>query len=126
MEQAICQYAERAAEKFRGERQFSRHISVFVKSSPFALDEPYYSNVGSETLLTPTQDTRDIIAAGQRALAHVWRDGHRYAKVGIMLNAFSFTGVAQLNLFDEQAQRPRSQELMKVRATINLTGLGQI
>lgn len=126
MQQAVCQYAERAAEKLRDERQFCRHISVFVKSSPFAVNEPYYSNVSSETLLTPTQDTRDIIAAAQRALERVWRDGHRFAKAGIMLNDFSSTGVAQLNLFDEQAPRPNSQELMKVLDTINQTALGQI
>jgi len=126
MRQAVCQYAERAAEKLRGERQFCRHISVFVKSSPFAVNEPYYSNVASEKLLTPTQDTRDIIAAAQKALERIWRDGHRYAKAGIMLNDFTGSGVAQLNLFDEQTPRPRSQELMKVLDTINQTGLGQI
>ncbi|WP_430842075.1 hypothetical protein [Escherichia coli] len=39
MRQAVCQYAERAAEKLRGERQFCRHIAVFVKTSPFAVNE---------------------------------------------------------------------------------------
>ncbi|MDR8242687.1 DNA polymerase V subunit UmuC, partial [Acinetobacter baumannii] len=36
MRQAVCQYAERAAEKLRGERQYCRHISTFIKTSPFA------------------------------------------------------------------------------------------
>jgi len=126
MHQAICQYAERAAEKLRGERQFCRHISVFIKSSPFAVNEPYYGNVATEKLLTPTQDTRDVIAAAVRALERIWQDGHRYAKAGVMLNDFSATGVAQLNLFDEQPQRPRSTELMKVLDGINHSGLGRI
>ncbi len=68
MRQAVCQYAERAAEKLRGERQFCRHIAVFVKTSPFAVNEPYYGNMASEKLLIPTQDTQDIIAAAVRAL----------------------------------------------------------
>jgi len=101
MYQAICQYADRAAEKLRGERQFCRHISVFIKSSPFAVSEPYYTNVATEKLLTPIQDTRDVIAAAVGALERIWQDGHRYAKAGVMLNDFSATGVAQLNLFDE-------------------------
>jgi DNA polymerase V len=126
MRQAVCQYAERAAEKLRGERQFCRHISVFVKSSPFAVNEPYYSNVASEKLLTPTQDTRDIIAAAQRALERIWRDGHRFAKAGVMLNDFTASGIAQLNLFDEQPPRPHSRELMKVVDHVNQSGLGQI
>ncbi|WP_440310579.1 DinB/UmuC family translesion DNA polymerase, partial [Klebsiella pneumoniae] len=42
MRQAICSYATRAAEKLRGEHQYCRFISAFVKTSPFALNEPYY------------------------------------------------------------------------------------
>ncbi|MDA6574834.1 DNA polymerase V subunit UmuC, partial [Escherichia coli] len=80
MRQAICQHAERAAEKLRGEKQYCRHISVFVKTSPFAVNEPYYGNLASEKLQTPTQDTRDIINAAVRALERIWQDGHRYAK----------------------------------------------
>lgn len=36
MRQAICSYAARAAEKLRGEHQYCRYISTFVKTSPFA------------------------------------------------------------------------------------------
>lgn len=68
MRQAVCQYAERAAEKLRGERQYCRHISTFIKTSPFAVNEPYYGNVATEKLHTPTRDTRDIIAAAVRSL----------------------------------------------------------
>ncbi|ENU7524439.1 hypothetical protein [Klebsiella pneumoniae] len=35
--------------------------------------------------MVATQDSRDIIAAAQRALARIWRDGYRYANAGIML-----------------------------------------
>jgi DNA polymerase V len=58
LRQAVRQYAERASEKLRKERQYCRHISVFIKTSPFAVKEPYYGNVATEKLLTPTQDTR--------------------------------------------------------------------
>lgn len=50
MRQAVCQYAERAAEKLRGERQNCRHISTFIKNSPFAVNEPNYGNVATEKL----------------------------------------------------------------------------
>ncbi|EIM6001615.1 Y-family DNA polymerase [Salmonella enterica] len=126
MRQAVCQHAERAAEKLRGERQFCRHIAVFVKTSPFAVNEPYYENLSSEKLHTPTQDTRDIIAAAVRALDRIWVDGHRYAKAGCMLNEFSPTGVSQLNLFDEAQPRVQSEQLMKVLDGINHSGLGKV
>ncbi|HAG3364604.1 TPA: Y-family DNA polymerase [Salmonella enterica] len=126
LRQAICQHAERAAEKLRGERQFCRHIAVFVKTSPFAVNEAYYGNVASEKLLLPTRDTRDIISAAVKALDSIWLDGHRYAKAGVMLNDFTPSGVSQLNLFDEEQPRSQSDELMKVLDRINHSGKGKI
>lgn len=126
LRQAICQYAERAAEKLRGERQYCRHIAVFVKTSPFAVNETYYGNVASEKLMNPTRDTRDIIAAAVKSLDRIWLDGYRYAKAGVMLNDFTPTGVSQLNLFDEIQPRAHSEQLMKALDSINHSGLGKV
>ncbi|MBJ9886422.1 Y-family DNA polymerase [Citrobacter sp. FDAARGOS_156] len=119
MRQAICSYASRAAEKLRGEHQFCRFISTFVKTSPFALNEPYYGNSASVKLLTPTQDSRDIIAAATRSLDAIWKDGHRYQKAGVMLGDFFSQGIAQLNLFDDNAPRRDSEKLMEVLDHLN-------
>lgn len=119
MRQAICSYASRAAEKLRAEHQYCRHISAFVKTSPFAANEKYYGNTGSVMLLTPTQDSRDIINAATRCLDIVWREGLRYQKAGVMLGDFFSQGVAQLNLFDDNAPRPDSEQLMSVLDGLN-------
>ncbi|MDM3447980.1 Y-family DNA polymerase [Citrobacter sp. Cb027] len=119
MRQAICSYASRAAEKLRGEHQYCRFISTFVKTSPFALNEPYYGNSASMKLLTPTQDSRDIIAAATRSLDAIWKDGHRYQKAGVMLGDFFSQGIAQLNLFDDNAPRRGSEKLMEVLDHLN-------
>lgn len=119
MRQAICLYASRAAEKLRGEHQYCRFISAFVKTSPFALNEPYYGNSTSVKLLTPTQDSRDIITAATKCLDAIWRDGHRYQKAGVMLGDFYSHGVAQLNLFDDNAPRQNSEKLMEVLDHLN-------
>ncbi|MDN8598877.1 Y-family DNA polymerase [Citrobacter sp. S2-9] len=119
MRQAICSYASRAAEKLRGEHQYCRFISAFVKTSPFALNEPYYGNNASVKLLTPTQDSRDIIGAAIRCLDAIWKDGYRYQKAGVMLGDFFSQGVAQLNLFDDNAPRPGSEKLMEVLDQLN-------
>ncbi|MEY6854042.1 Y-family DNA polymerase [Klebsiella pneumoniae] len=119
MRQAICSYASRAAEKLRGEHQYCRFISAFIKTSPFALNEPYYGNSASVKLLTPTQDSRDIITAATKCLDAIWRDGHRYQKAGVMLGDFYSQGVAQLNLFDDNAPRKNSEKLMEVLDHLN-------
>ncbi|URN97382.1 Y-family DNA polymerase [Leclercia adecarboxylata] len=119
MRQAICSYAARAAEKLRSEHQHCRFISAFVKTSPFTINEPYYGNSASVTLLTPTQDSRDIIGAATRCLDVIWKNGHRYQKAGVMLGDFYSQGVAQLNLFDDNPPRKNSQKLMNILDHLN-------
>lgn len=121
MRQAICSHAARAAEKLRGEHQYCKHISAFVKTSPHDERAPHYSNYASAKLLTPTQDSRDIISAATRCLDTIWRDGLRYQKCGIMLGDFFSQGVAQLNLFDDNAPRPDGQQLMDIMDRLNKT-----
>lgn len=119
MRQALCSYAARAAEKLRAEHQYCRHISAFVKTSPFSANERYYGNQAMVKLLTPTQDTRDIIAAATCCLNGIWRNGLHYQKAGVMLGDFFSQGVAQLNLFDENPPRANSEALMQVIDDIN-------
>lgn len=126
MYQAICQYAERAAEKLRQEKQYCRHISVFMKTSPHAENEAYYGNQVTGTLLTPTNDTRDIVRVAVDALDRIWRDGYRYMKAGVMLGDFFSRGVAQLNLFDEFSPQANSETLMSVIDSINQKGKGRL
>jgi DNA polymerase V len=125
MRQAVCQYAERAAEKLRGEGQHCRQISVFIKTSPFAGNEPYYGNLASEKLPVASRDSRDIISTAVRLLARIWVPGHRYAKAGVMLNDFTPQTVSQLNLFDEYQPRADSEALMGLLDSINHSGLGR-
>lgn len=126
LRQAVCQHAARAAEKLRQEGQYCRHISAFIKTSPFSPGEPYYGNVAGERLTVATQDTRDIIAVAMKSLEHIWRDGHRYAKAGVMLGDFSPGATAQLSLFDDRPPRPASAQLMSVLDKVNNSGKGKL
>lgn len=126
MREAICSHAFRAAEKLRKEKQFCRHISAFVKTSPFTEGEIYYGNTASTRIQTPTQDTRDIIAAATRCLDAIWQEGHRFQKCGVMLGDFYSKGVAQLNLFDEYQPRAKSEQLMAVLDEIHEKGTGRV
>ncbi|WLS77287.1 translesion error-prone DNA polymerase V subunit UmuC [Erwinia pyri] len=119
MHEAICNYAVRAAEKLRGEERYCREISTFIRTSPHDPEHPYYTNAASYKLLSPTQDTRDIISAAIRCLDKIWRPGHRYMKGGIMLGDFFTQGVAQLNLFDEFQPKPHSEKLMAALDKLN-------
>ncbi|WP_447867657.1 Y-family DNA polymerase [Rahnella bonaserana] len=126
MREAICSHAVRAAEKLRGEHQYCRHISAFIKTSPFAVNEVYYGKTAGTKLQIPTQDTRDIVAAATKCLDAIWQDGHRFQKCGVMLGDFYSQGVAQLGLFDEYQPRSNSEQLMAVLDGINHSGKGRV
>ncbi|MGP9420189.1 Y-family DNA polymerase [Ewingella sp. AOP9-I1-14] len=126
MREAICSHAVRAAEKLRGERQYCRHISAFVKTSPFSVNEVYYGKTAGTKLQIPTQDSRDIVAAAAQCLDAIWQDGHRFQKCGVMLGDFYSQGVAQLGLFDEYKPRSNSEQLMAVLDGINHSGKGRV
>lgn len=125
LRQAICQHAERASENCVK----STSIAGIFPFSSKRLRSPLKS-LTTATWLRKTAYTHsghgDIIAAATMALERIWRDGHRYAKAGVMLNDFTGSGVSQLQLFDERPPRPHSAELMRVLDGINNSGLGKV
>ncbi|ORM71451.1 DNA polymerase V subunit UmuC [Pantoea wallisii] len=119
MREAIASYAARAAEKLRSERQYCRHISTFVRTSPHDPHQPYYANAASQTLITPTADSRDIIQATLNCLDRIWVPGKRYLKGGVMLGDFYSDGVAQFDLFADYQPRRNSEQLMALMDEMN-------
>lgn len=82
------------------------------------MNDVQYGNQATEELVTPTSDTRDIIAAAQRALLRIWRPGINYAKAGIMLNDLHGRE-AQLDLFSPELQHRNSDNLMQLLDKLN-------
>ncbi|MBL0511827.1 translesion error-prone DNA polymerase V subunit UmuC [Aeromonas media] len=126
MREALAGYMERAAEKLRAEGQQCRHVTLFIRSSPFSERETYYGNQISTKLQIPTSDTRDLLAQVEPLLRRIWRDDVRYMKGGVMLTDFVPAGMQQGDLFTSQQQTPRSEALMQVIDKINQGRLGKV
>ncbi|HBM2521591.1 TPA: translesion error-prone DNA polymerase V subunit UmuC [Enterobacter hormaechei] len=126
MQEALCLYATRAAEKLRAEQQYCRQINIFIRTSPHAAGEVFYGNSAGERLIIPTQDTRDVIETAMRLLDKIWLEGRRYMKAGIMLDDFTPDSVVQPDLFDGSRIRSNSLQLMKVLDGINQSGKGSL
>lgn len=121
MLEAVATYAARAAEKLRQEGLQAGALNVFMHTSPFAPDEPHYSNSGSTRLLRPSSDSRDLVAAARGLAEVIWRDGFRFMKAGVMLLELTPSGQPQDDLF---APPPRDPRLMATVDRINRAGLG--
>lgn len=110
--------AARAAEKLRVSISTAGSSPPLFKTSPFALNEPYYGNSASLKLLTPTQDSGYYRRGDELSGCHL-EAGHRYQKAGVMLGDFYSQGVAQPNLFDELFTRHNSARLIRVLDQLN-------
>jgi len=123
MRSAITRHISRAGEKLRAEAQCARTLTLFIRTSPFNRTEPHYSNSATAELPYPSDDSRDLLQLGLQLLAHIWRDGYRYAKAGVMLSNFYPPQVAQYQLFDARGHynKPCGQ-LMQVMDNINQNG----
>ncbi|HGN1201410.1 translesion error-prone DNA polymerase V subunit UmuC [Providencia rettgeri] len=125
MRKAVCDYAERAAEKLREEKQRCKIIGLFIQTSRHASGEDYANSINIK-LEYPSSDTRDIINAAMRGLNTIWLDGYRYYKAGIILSDFTDSDVTQFDMFSTQKPFRNSDELMKILDSINKSGQGKV
>jgi DNA polymerase V len=83
MEQAICAYATRAAEKLRRHGLQATAMQVFMNTN-FFNNDPRYSG-GRILEIEPTADTFALIGSAVRTARKLWRHGFRYQKAGVVL-----------------------------------------
>ena len=109
----VSNFAVRASEKLRHEKQKCSQVSVFIRTSPFNKNKPQHTGMKTIKLFTPTSDTRDILAATKKALLPIFRTGYDYAKAGIILNRFSNEQTKQYSLFKDPNEPKEDTKLMK-------------
>ena len=118
--EAISEYISRACKKLRQEQQQAKHLTVFLRTSPFSDKDAPYSASKSLELDSPSSDTRVFLASAMRLLDSLWVNGYRYAKAGVMLADFYDPGVYQPGLFDEPlVVKESDQKLMQLMDTLN-------
>ncbi|MEH8016540.1 translesion error-prone DNA polymerase V subunit UmuC [Rheinheimera muenzenbergensis] len=120
MREAISEYISRACKKLRQEQQQAKHLTVFLRTSPFSDKDAPYSASKSLELDSPSSDTRVFLANAMRLLDSLWVNGYRYAKAGVMLADFYDPGMYQPGLFDEPlVVKESDQKLMQLMDTLN-------
>lgn len=116
--QALLQFVGRAGEKLRRQNLQALRLTVFLMTSPFAKDRPFYSNSMTRKLLFPSDYTPDLIDAAVTILEKIYRPGYVYQKCGVMLTDLVPAMRERHDLFDER-DRQRQSRLMKAVDAIN-------
>ncbi|PKA71370.1 DNA polymerase V [Pseudomonas baetica] len=116
LRQAVASYAAKAAVKLRKEGMLTSCLQVFIQTSRF--DDHPYSNATIVGLESPTDDTRELIAAAQAGLTRIYRANTPYAKAGIMLSQFVPKAGYIPDLF-AKPERRNNDRLMALMDSIN-------
>lgn len=99
MHEAVEAYATRVAEKLREHRQEAEIITIFMHTNRFNGDQ-WYGNSKKVKLSTPSSDTLLLVRAAVDAARHIWKDGYRYSKAGVIADKLVDAGSGQRPLFD--------------------------
>ena len=117
--ESITLYISRAAEKLRRQQSVAGSVYVYIRTSPFKPDEPYYSKGMAVSLPSPASDTRQLANAALWALQQLYKPGYNYAKAGVMLSELRPISHLQMDMFSKTAISAKSIELMKAMDSIN-------
>ena len=118
----ISNFAVRAGEKLRQEKQKCSQVSVFISTSRFN-QQLQYRGFDSFQLPCPVDDTRSILMGANKILNTIFRKGYPYAKAGILLSHFSHSTFLQKSLFEATDQQYLKQDtnLMQTIDALNDT-----
>ena len=117
----ISNFAVRAGEKLRQEKQKCSQISVFISTSRFN-KQLQYRGFDSFQLPYPVDDTRSILMGANKVLNTIFRDGYPYAKAGILLSQFSHPAFIQKSLFAVTDQQHLKQDTNLMQTIDELNG----
>ncbi len=84
LQEAVTEFASRAAEKLRSQGSVAAQVMVFIRTSPFR-PEPQYSRSIMVPLRRPSADTTVIVQAALAGLTSIYQSGFKLAKAGVML-----------------------------------------
>ena len=121
LREPLASYVSRVAEKLRGQGSVAGRMQVFLETNPFHPDDPQYSNSAGCELLTPSNFTPELVSVAQGLLERIYRTGHRYKRVGVMLLDLASERNVQLSLagLDEPIQAESSEKRLRAMAVLD-------
>ena len=112
LKESITTHCLNAAEKIRNDKQTTRSITVFIRTSPFDKNRKYYSNSLTIDLPVATNNSLELVKMAIEGLKKIYKYGYFYQKAGIILSKLKEAGEKNLNLLTPILEN-KSQTLMK-------------
>jgi DNA polymerase V len=122
LQEAVTEFASRAAYKLRQQRSHAGAVLTFIRTSPFRVQDRQYARSTTVPLRRPTSDSMQIVETALWGLERIYRPGYNYAKAGVMLldlqDAAQFQGELDLE-GDATLLTERRNRLMSALDAVN-------
>ena len=112
LKESITTHCLNAAEKIRTDRQTTRAVTVFIRTSPFDKNRKYYSNSITVELPIDTNNSLELVKKAIDGLNKIYKYGYFYQKAGIILSKLKNSSEKELNLLSPILEK-KSKTLMK-------------
>ena len=99
LRELISEFASKLARKLREQTSMCQTVTVFIRTNRHRTDLPQYSAGDSRKLLSPSQDTRDIMNTALQLLDTLFLPGYMYKKIGMILSDITPAEAMQMDLF---------------------------
>jgi len=112
LKESITTHCLNAAEKIRTDKQTTRAVTIFIRTSPFDKNRKYYSNSITIELPVATNNSIELVKTAISGLKKIYKYGYFYQKAGIILSKLRDASEKELNLLAPILEN-KSQPLMK-------------
>ncbi len=115
---ALADYTQEAVKRLREDRLSCSYITVFLMTNPYGEGEQYV-NQASAQFDEPTDYHPAILREAISLLRSIFRQGYKYRKTMILLSGVVENHNRQTELFDDNKQKEKRDNLMKAIDTIH-------
>ncbi len=112
LKESITTHCLNAAEKIRTDKQTTRAVTIFIRTSPFDKNRKYYSNSITIELPVATNNSIELVKTAIGGLGKIYKYGYFYQKAGVILSKLRDASEKELNLLAPILEN-KSQPLMR-------------
>ncbi|MDI9821569.1 Y-family DNA polymerase [Acinetobacter baumannii] len=113
LKEAISMYAQDACKRLRDDESLCGCLIVFVQSSPFDENVPFYNKSITGSFSQPTDSALDFVKAATKMVSHIYKEGIKYKKCGVILTGLEPKAGHTYDLLTDFEAIEKKEQLMK-------------
>lgn len=113
LQEAIAMHAQEACKRLRDDESLCGCLIVFVQSSPFDENVPFYNKSITGSFSQPTDCALDFVKAATKMVSHIYKGDIKYKKCGVILTGLEPKAGHTYDLLTDFELIDKKEQLMK-------------